>query len=703
MGIRIRVLPEDLVSKIAAGEVVERPSSVVKELVENAIDAGATDVIVDVRGGGRSHIQVIDNGSGMTRDEALLAIERHATSKISTTEDLYAIHTLGFRGEALAAIGGVSNLEIVTRTPDAESAVRVRVEGGLVKAVDSVQAPVGTSMLVRRLFYNTPARQKFMKSAKIEMSHVADLVSRLAMSHDGVAFQLVRGTEMLLRVSAESTGQERIRDILGDDLVDRLYPFAGERGGARVSGFLSSPDLTRSTWSGLYAFVNRRFLRDRAITRAVAEAYRGTVPKGRHPVAVVFLEVPPGDVDVNVHPSKIEVRFPRPKHIAQLIVEAMRATLVKAPWRTRGATPGPYLVDWDPGLETPRQIEAAEQLREQIALERRKETLTTGARDGTIASGRTPPPPPDEERERLESLVALEGEPARAARPARKSPAQRPSEAFGPDVRTVRSPHLEAEMSSVPPAAEPGAGPAGDVASPAADQPPAPYDVPGNGRRTGTQPYRDAPPAPRGEAPGLLPGMANASFSRMRVIGQYANCFILCQDGDDLVIIDQHAAHERVTFEKLRAASSGSEARSQLLLTPAIVEVPRREAELLAGLVEELARLGLEVEPFGGRTFAVKALPVALQEEDPAQLLADLATEMSGDLARRPLQERTDALLATMACHGSIRANRRMAHAEMEELLKLLDGTDYNYACPHGRPLVVRSTRRDIEKLFKRT
>ncbi len=425
MGIRIKVLPEDLVSKIAAGEVVERPSSVVKELVENALDAGATDIIVDVRGGGRSRIQVIDNGSGMTRDEALLAIERHATSKISSPDDLYAIQTLGFRGEALAAIGGVSKMEIVTRTPDAEQAVRVRVEGGLVKSVDAVDAPVGTSMLVRQLFYNTPARLKFMRSAAVEMGHLVDLVSRLALSHEGVAFRLVRGGESLLSVSAESEGIDRVREVLGADLAERLYPFQAARAGTRVSGFLSSPDLTRSGWAGLYAFVNRRFLRDRGINRAVSEAYRGTVPKGRYPVVVVFLEVPPREVDVNVHPGKIEVRFSRPRHVMDLIVEAIRGTLVKAPWRARGVVPRTAVVAWDPGMETPRQIEAAEALRAQIALEKGGKGREGAAE--TVPSSPTAPAsssvvPLEDEQERLESLAALEAslQRVRPGRPTRE-------------------------------------------------------------------------------------------------------------------------------------------------------------------------------------------------------------------------------------------------------------------------------------------
>lgn len=666
MAIRIKVLPDDLVNKIAAGEVVERPASVVKELVENALDAGATEVIVDVRSGGRSHIHVIDNGCGMTRDEALLSIERHATSKIVGEEDLHAVQTLGFRGEALAAIAGVSRLEMVTRTRESDAAVRVRVEGGLVRAVDTVDAPPGTSIRVQHLFYNTPARRKFMKGAAVETGHVVDLFTRLAMAHEGVALRLMRGTETLLHVPADARGLDRVRATLGDEVADRLHPFSGTRGVVRVSGFLSAPDLTRSGWSGLYGFVNRRFLRDRVIQRAVARAYQGTVPRGRHPVVVLFLEVPPDEVDVNVHPGKVEVRFANERRVSELIVEAIRSTLRDAPWRRSDSRSGP---DWsvsgrpvmDPGGGPPRRHPGPEGLLQE-------------ASSGSPGHAEIPPPD-EEERARLDSLVSLQ--PPTILRKPMHHP--RAAEAFGPDVGRSgrRTPERPRESGGGPPVAP----------TPSPEPPETPKST-------------DTATAGHGAPP--LPGMAEHNFSRMHVIGQYANCFILCQDGDDLVIIDQHAAHERVTFEKLRAAREGGTPRSQLLLTPAMVELPAREAVLLADLTDDLARLGLEVEPFGGRTFAVKALPVALQDEDPGQLLQDLALEMSGEIARKPLEDRYEALLATMACHGSIRANRRMTRPEMEALLQQLDGTDYNYACPHGRPLVVRSSRRDIEKLFKR-
>lgn len=746
MATRIKLLPEELVNKIAAGEVVERPASVVKELVENAIDAGSHDITIDIRGGGRSLIQVTDDGLGMSRDDALLAIERHATSKIASTEDLFSIRTLGFRGEALAAIAGVSRFELVTRQAEAEQGSRVFAQGGMVRQVEGVVAPVGTTITVKDLFFNTPARLKFLKSAAVETGHIIDIVMRLAMSHNDVRFTLLRGPETLVQTTRESTGMARLLELLGSELSGQLHPFRGERAGMRVEGFLSGPEVCRAGWSGLYAFVNRRFLRDRLVSKAVGEAYKGSIPKGRYPVAVVFLTVDPQEVDVNVHPGKIEVRFARPRNVSDLIVESMHATLVRSPWRRAAGGLGvsfqknPTL--FGDGLprftsETPRQLQEAEFLLEDLRSERQgvrqgqllaqdapemdspwersgnggsvdpASSLPTGVR-GTTADGSEPPFDPEEEAARIESLTQMEPPPEVLARRNREL-ARRTGTSLSPSsFWQSESPPVEARPASgmaraqaIPPLSPPPAQAPRDAQSSAAS------DIPGTDQVLSSVADASPPvvqPAPRRlESAAILPGFEVRNFSRMRLIGQYANCFILCQDGDELVIIDQHAAHERVTFEQLRAAYEGLGARNQLLLTPRVVELPRREAEVLTDHLETLDALGMEVEPFGGRTFAVKSMPVALSGEDPGGLLQELAADLTGDISSQPLNDRIYLMLATMACHGSIRANRKMAFAEMDALLKLLDGTDFAYACPHGRPLVARSSRKEVERLFKRT
>ncbi|MFM7202771.1 MAG: DNA mismatch repair endonuclease MutL [Myxococcota bacterium] len=736
MATRIKILPEELINKIAAGEVVERPASVVKELVENAIDAGATEVQVEIRGGGRSLIQVVDNGCGMSRDDALLALERHATSKIASTEDLFSIHTLGFRGEALAAIAGVSKFELITRQTTQELGHRVFAQGGVVRQVDAVGAPPGTTMMVKELFFNTPARLKFLKSAAVETSHIIDIMTRLALSHEEVGFTLLRGPECLVKASAGSKGLTRLTELLGAELTRHLYAFRGERPGLQVEGFLSGPEIAQSSWSGLYAFVNRRFLRDRLVSRAVMEAFKGSLPKGRYPAAVVFLTVPPEEVDVNVHPGKIEVRFARPRLVGDLIMEAMQATLLRAPWKRPAAGLGvPVLKsaslfgDGLPRLtrDTPAQEGAAAELLE-AHLDRlhgdRQEHLPMRSPDDLSGE---PPFDPSEEEARIESLLSVPPPPEILARQQRLASKVGvvPSEplAHKPWVREPSSPVLPEVSSSEPATAETAPDlPAPSVSpeEPESDWVPLAAQfglvAPSPGR-TAAEAARKAAPVPAAESnvppppramvymnrPEILPGFEQRNFSRMRIIGQYANCFILCQDGDELVIIDQHAAHERVTFQQLRAAYDGLGAQSQLLLAPKVVDLPRREAEILGEHLETLERLGMEVRPLGGRTFAIQSLPVSIAEEDPASVLLDLAHDLGGDIARKPLQDRIYLMLATMACHGSIRANRRMTQPEMEALLKLLDGTDFSYACPHGRPLIARSTRREVERLFKRT
>ncbi len=742
MAVTIKILPDDLINRIAAGEVVERPASVVKELVENALDAGARDITIEVRGGGRGLLRVTDDGTGMSREDALLALERHATSKIATGDDLFSIRTLGFRGEALAAIAGVSKIELVTRRADAEKATRVVADGGTVRQVQDVDAPPGTSIAVRDLFFNTPARLKFMKSSAVETAHIIDLVTRLALSRDDLGIRLIRGTETLVSATKGRAPRDRLGELLGSNLVRHLYPFRGRRPRMSVEGFASSPELTRSAGSGIHAFINRRFTKDRVIVKAIRDAYRGIIPKGRHPVIVLFLELDPHEVDVNVHPGKIEVRFSRPRSISDLIVRSIRAALHRRPWEMSGSEAAyhmpPFVPDdvrefldgaplkADPDdappaavEDTPPPVEARQTSQEASddedqALERRRLVALE------------PPPVTDEDLKRLESLekewdtipepVEWSGwtgtrrdnqvKPQIAAHNHVKTKDKNSTQTSA-DCAGNREPRASWGASPIP--RVPGEADLADGEA-AAHPPPSAESASrtesAKAEATTASAASAAPPASetRGtpDSP-LLPGLDVHNFSRMRIIGQYADCFILCQDGEELVLLDQHAAHERVTFERLRQAYEGIGRHSQGFLTPIRVEVEPREVEILKAYLEDLRHMGLDLEVIGTNRLLVKAIPSVLVGEDPADLLHELAADLAGDGATGPLGDRIYLLLATMACHGSVRANRPMSVPEIEALMKQLDGTDFNFACPHGRPLVIRWTRREVEKLFKRT
>lgn len=626
MSALIRVLPDALINKIAAGEVVDRPASVVKELVENSLDAGARDIHVDIRAGGQSLIHVVDDGRGMSPEDARLCLERHATSKISSDADLFSIRTLGFRGEAMAAIAGVSRLELRTRPADQAVGTRIRIDGGEIRGIEEAGGPVGTEVVVRDLFFNTPARLKFLKSATVEGGHIQDVMTRLALGQPGVGFRLTRGNEALLRVSRASGPEDRIWEILGVRVGEQLFPFAAERSGVSVEGVLSSPALSRSGWSGFYLFINGRPLRDRAVMRSVAEAYRGILPKGRYPMVLVYLTLPLGEVDVNVHPGKLEVRLARELLVSELIIHALRQTLARTPWRRRAEAPAPLVLRPPPApAPSPSPVEI-------------------------LPSSEAPPPT-------RYTLV-------REVNPDRYSPM--PVEALPPR-------------------------PSVDVSAEAARDIPPVYRAPAPSAV-------DAPPRPP-HPPAAAPApvdRVDTRFSSMRIIGQYVPAYVLCQDGGDLVLIDQHAAHERVMGARLaRGGSIG-----QALLVPRVVELGPREASVLAEALGGLRSLGVEVEPFGGRSFAVKALPPALATLEAEPLLREVVRALVAD-ARGP-SSREALLASTLAAHGASEAVRPLKAGEMKELVEGLDGTPEGWICPHGRTLLLRLGRRDVERLLKR-
>ena len=602
MASRVRILPEQLANKIAAGEVVERPASVVKELVENSLDAGATEVIVEIEDGGKRLIRVSDNGSGMSREDSLLSLERHATSKISADSDLFALDTLGFRGEAIPSIASVSRFSLASREQDSLEGVEIYAEGGKIRDLKACGMPVGTSIAVRNLFFNTPARLKFMKSRETETGHVGEILQRLALSRPEVRFVYTADSKPVLRLL---TGDmvSRAKEVLGKNLANDLYSLEIEDNGIALQGLLGSPATSRSTAACMYTFINGRYVRDRVVQHALLQAYRNVLERGRYPVVVLFISITPEDVDVNVHPTKHEVRFREQSKVHQIISGAIETMLRKTLW------------------------------------------LGSAVNSPVCHLNRPSPPSPGSSRieEVREALL-------------RYSSVARPQQVFYPvNSNNVSLSTLETEVSSQP----------------------VPVNV-------------------------SLPG-ETGFFSSLQVIGQFRAAYILCQDGADLVIIDQHAAHERVVFEELRSSFRSSVIDGQRLLFPETLELPPREAAVLAEQQEIITRLGFDLEHFGGNTWLLNAVPLPLSGHDYQQALRDILAEIVGVGSSRVLEEKVDEMLATIACHSVVRGERRLALDEIQPLFAGMDRTDFSAHCPHGRPAVARISLRDIEKLFKRT
>lgn len=616
----IRILPEILTNKIAAGEVVERPGSVVKELLENALDAGADRISIEVSDGGKSLIRVSDNGCGMDRDDALLCLERYATSKIRTDADLFEIHTLGFRGEALPSIASVSALTLTSRSANDESATVIKVEAGRMLDVAETGAPVGTVVSVSRLFFNVPARKKFLKSAATEMGHVAEIVTSAALCRPDVSFTLIHNGREVFSWPAAKDRAARFHAVLGHETGRDLFPVFFETEAASVSGVLAPPAISRSTTRSLYLFVNRRVVADRLLMHAVMEGFSGRLTRGRYPVAVVSVDVPYAEVDVNVHPAKAQVRFARSREVHAALVRAVSKALSES--EAAG-------VPWEPPPSTLPQPSAPA-------------FSGSGGRTGESASA----------GEAVARDLGLGGIPARF---------------------------------SVPPA--PSRQKAGAGTSLA--EPEAAFEA----RRT-------SPPAPPAQE-AVFPKRADAP-QPFRVIGQMRSSYILCESGQGLVIIDQHAAHERVMFEKFRSQLLAGRVESEILLFPETLTLSHAEADALSGILPEISRMGLEVEPFSGNAFVVKAAPSFLGGRPLAQLVRQLSEKALEMESANDLSRILDECAALTACHGAVRANQALSLEEMKRLVSDLAACSDPAHCPHGRPTWLVLTTSEIERDFKR-
>jgi DNA mismatch repair protein MutL len=604
----IHILPEQVASQIAAGEVVERPASAVKELVENSLDAGATTVSVAIERGGAGLIAITDDGSGMGREDAILSIRRHATSKIRGAGDLAAIRTLGFRGEALASIASVSHLLMRSRRPDDEQGVELAVDGGdIVETRECAMAP-GTRIEVRELFFNTPARLKFMKTVGTEQGAIAEALQRLALANCAVAFRLETDGRCVLDLPRAKSLLERVRQVFGPKIAAMMLALDRARPGLRAHGLVATSQESFATARMVYTFVNGRAVRDRMLIRAVEQAYQTLIPRGRHPAAVVFVDLRHEDVDVNVHPMKTEVRFRNSGAVFEAVYHAVRDRLAD---QTNNDATAEDFVAAPAGVA---QLAALLAVREAVV-------------DQVSAA---PPAPMPSRSDAPLRLVA--------DNPAPAGEFQRPL----------------------------GLG----------------YD-------------RAAMLAEK------EPARAIPMYSRLRVIGQLFAGYIALEGEDGLLLVDQHAAHERVTFEKLRTELKGGGIRVQAMLTPETIELnPARAAEIQAAL-PELRAVGFDLEPFGPATLLLKGAPAVFGIDGAARLLRDMLDAVA-EGTRESTGVAFEEILKRLACHGSVRVGRVLEQEEIRSLLEELDRTEFKTNCPHGRPVHIGFRRGQIERMFRR-
>jgi DNA mismatch repair protein MutL len=614
---RIKILPEILSNKIAAGEVVERPASVVKELVENALDADAGRITVAVEKGGRGLIRVADDGIGMGKDDALLAIERYATSKIAKDPDLFCINTLGFRGEALPSIAAVSKFELVTRERGSDTGFQILMDGGKIRKVMEIGAPQGTMISVRRLFFNTPARRKFMKTIATEMGHIADTTARMALGWPQVRIRLSHN-DRIIKDWPKATLEERVLAVLGTDLKSQLYPLSINDSHLKAKAWIGSPSRTRSTSRGIHLFVNNRSVRDRMIQHALYRGYTGRLMKGQFPVAVLFLSVPFDQVDVNVHPTKNEIRFAQAKRIHAALKDAVADTLRR--------------------LDRPRW-----------------ESRPSPAKSN------------DKHRASLAESVGSYGG-REELRGGRQQEEEGPKRGSRSQINDVPSETVASRPAGIQADCEPA-----QSDSIRMDSPP---------QFASTSPPGSAA-APQFPGPTTQQGLWHPkTFGDLKIVGQIHGTYIVCESRDGLVLIDQHAAHERIAFEELRRVYQGSDKRSQRLLMPESVELGFKEAAILEQMIPDLDRFGLEIEPFGGTTYRINAIPLVLNGREVAPLVLEMVEMVAHIGIQTDMLKVMDRCLILMACHNTIRAHQSLSLAEMKALLDQLDACDNPTRCP---------------------
>ena len=638
---RVAVLPPELANQIAAGEVVERPASVVKELAENSLDAGARKIEVTIANGGRDLIRIVDDGCGMEREDALRALERHATSKITSVEDLFRIGTLGFRGEAIPSIGSVSRLEIRTKPHGHLDGTAIVVRGGTVETVEDVGMAAGTVMQVEHLFYNTPARLKFLKTPATESRHISEMLIRMGLSRPDVRFRLVRDGQTKLDLPAVDDLKDRVLSIMGREIYDALYPTYEYPAinGVVARGYFSKPGHKQRTPKQIYTFVNGRYVSDSTIRAAVKGAYGTLMDKGRHPCVVLFLDVPFDMVDINVHPAKHEVRFHDTNSIYRAVYHSIADALAEAPWVKREArtyTLSSTQQSWEPKDGRPE---------------------SAPKRERYVSPGMATMRPIKREDDRSSDFAA------------RLSPSMIPARAPSQQGFRARGAQpLEAPISPDPFAqrdTEPQEGEHVDVRVP---------------RREGEGGY----------------------FSSLRVIGQFKRQYIVCEDATSMVVVDQHAAHERIGFERLKKIFATDHKESQPLLFPKRLELDAMKAEVMAENLDFFERAGFEIEHFGGTSYVLKSVPAIFVKANIDKIVRDALDDLDYHGRTDRMDEAMEALLSRMACHSVVRGPTTLTQEECYGLFVQMDAIDFAANCPHGRPVYWRMSLTDLEKAFDR-
>jgi DNA mismatch repair protein MutL len=666
---RIRILPDQVANQIAAGEVVERPASVVKELIENSLDAGAHQVRVEVESGGRRLIRISDDGSGMMRDDALLAFERHATSKLRNVGDLLSIATLGFRGEALPSIASVSRLLLETRSEDETTGTRVEIAGGKILRCEETALGRGTSITVRDLFYNVPARRKFLRTEQTELAHIASLVTHYSLAHPDKTFELTSGANELLRATPVATARERVYQVFGSQTLDTLVELeahekelllpppavapadaiAEYRNGPeeppsrtyRIGGFLSRPQVQKANRNSIYIFVNGRLIRDRLLLHAISAAYYNLIPPASYPFALLFLECAPEEVDVNVHPSKTEVRFRHASFVHDFVRDAMREQLM-------ASRPAPAFAPVMPAgpVAQPAAALPYSEFSQMLA-------------DEVPAAA---------------SLV----DPDPAATAAPYAPPAGGEELPGFTLRPAPSPSPRLDFTAPPIEVAPG--------------------LPASGRLSRNLDRHGAFPPYAIPAPEL----SLSVLSELRPLGQIHDSFIVAAGRDGLWIIDQHVAHERILFEQVLRQRAAGRVEMQRLLMPLLLQLSPGEEADYARIADELLAAGFETEPFGNHTLAVKAAPAAVGAADLERVIYEILEVAQGELRGASLDEVRRDICASIACRAAIKINTRLDPAKMDWLLRALSQTDCPMSCPHGRPIAMHYSTREILKAFHR-
>jgi len=595
----IRVLDPVTADKIAAGEVIERPMSVVKELIENALDAAATEITIELQEGGKRLVRVTDNGIGMSPSDAVLCLQRHATSKIKSADDLFSIRTLGFRGEALPSMASVSYTEIITRRPQDEFGTKVICAGGTIKEVHEVGAPPGTSVTVRDLFFNLPARKKFLRTAQTELGHITEVVNRFAISHPEVDTTLMHNDRVIFRCPKTDRLTDVVLTVFGRDAAEQSLHMSGSSGPYSIYGLVSKPTYTKANRSAQLFYVNRRFVRNRHFFHAIDEAYRGMLAQGRFPMVICFVDVDPRLVDVNVHPTKMEVKFAQEWEVHNLILSVIKEALASSPVAGGGRNIVAGVVG---NIERPNFAVSAP---------------TTGSR-----------------------------------RPARTD-----FEEFHAALAQKMRYGSETEISASAPEAV----------------------------------------IIQTEQPGELSDI----LAEAQVLGQVRNTYIVLQCTQGILIIDQHVAHERIVYDEL--ASVDRKVHVQRLAIPLTLDLPKREALVVEHKVEDLKALGFDIEPFGKDTFVIRSVPALIAGKNYEQVLRDLIEELTELTVSRRLLVHREALITATACKMAIKAGDRLSTEEMVKLVSDLRRTSNPYLCPHGRPIIVCLSNRDIDKMFGRT